>query len=108
MDLHTEFRNRSDTHKERQPMERLSGHDSLLPGDIRFRRGYHAFQRLSSAPLNRMPRERHGLAAASDESPSSLTALDEAFFPRPTSGMTAQVPMVDCVGKEKILENFFS
>jgi hypothetical protein len=92
---------------ERQLRNWLTSHELLLLDDIQFSQGDLAFQRFLLSVLNRMPRNRHGVVTASDESPSRLLDLDEAFFSRLTSGLVIELHIVDRRGRREILDNFF-
>jgi hypothetical protein len=107
VDLQIEYQHCTTAGMERQLRNWLTSHELLLLDDIQFSQGDLAFQRFLLSVLNRMPRNRHGVVTASDESPSRLLDLDEAFFSRLTSGLVIELHIVDRRGRREILDNFF-
>ena len=107
VDLQIEYQHCTTAGMERQLRDWLTSHELLLLDDIQFSQGDLAFQRFLLSVMNRMPRNRHGVITASDESPAKLLDLDEAFFSRLTSGLVIELHIVDFQGRRKILDNFF-
>ena len=107
VDLQIEYQHCTTAGMERQLRDWLTSQELLLLDDIQFSQGDLPFQRFLLSVMNRMPRNRHGVVTASDESPSRLLDLDEAFFSRLTSGLVIELHIVDFEGRRKILDNFF-
>jgi len=107
VDLQIEYQHCTTAGMERQLRDWLTSQELLLLDDIQFSQGDMPFQRFLLSVMNRMPRNRHGVVTASDESPSRLLDLDEAFFSRLTSGLVIELHIVDFEGRRKILDNFF-
>lgn len=107
VDLQIEYQHCTTAGMERQLRNWLTSHELLLLDDIQFSQGDLAFQRFLLSVMNRMPRNRHGVVTASDESPAKLLNLDEAFFSRLTSGLVIELHIVDRQGRREILSNFF-